>query len=186
MHTLLLFLGGLLLPALSAAQIGAPLPGTNATDLATKGLVTVVTVVPSFRTFIPSPTVVVHGGRTWTVAAAPATLTISEGCPCAVTTTRCLGPDCYYKGPDVLPDHKPVGSADIIVGTGTGSRPTATRVGGGPGGKAGEDGGGGGQQKGVGEAGEEMKAVSGAAAKAGEVVFGVVAAVVLGGVLMML
>lgn len=83
----LLTLASLLLPAaLSAAQVGAPLPGLNATDLPTLGLVTVVTVVPSFRTFIPSPTVVVHSGRTWTVAAAPATLTISEGCPCAVTT----------------------------------------------------------------------------------------------------
>lgn len=87
MPSLLLTLGSLLLPAaLSLAQVGAPLPGLNATDLPTAGLVTVVTLVPSFRSFIPSPTVVVHSGRTWTVATAPATLTISEGCPCAVTT----------------------------------------------------------------------------------------------------
>lgn len=88
----------------------------------------------------------------------------------------------------MLPDHKPVGSGDIILGTGTGAKQTAAarvgegRVGEGKGAKTGEEGGG---QKGVGAA-EEKKALSGAAAKAGEVVFGVVAAVVLGGVLMVL
>lgn len=88
-----------------------------------------------------------------------------------------------------MPDHKPVGSGDIILGTGTGARQTAAarvgegRVGEGKEAKTGEEGGG---QRGVGGAAEEKKTLSGAAAKAGEVVFGVVAAVVLGGVLMVL
>lgn len=93
----------------------------------------------------------------------------------------------------MLPDHQPLGSGGIIVGTGTGTGPKQTaaarvgegRVGEGKGAKTGDEGGG---QKGVGAgaAGDEKKALSGAAAKAGEVVFGVVAAVVLGGVLMVL
>ncbi|KAK0643590.1 hypothetical protein B0T16DRAFT_459718 [Cercophora newfieldiana] len=76
---------------------GAPLPGTNVTGLSTEGVVTVVTVVGRFLTFCAEPTVFRWGEKVYDVKG-PTTLTI-EDCPCTITTTRCLGPDCYYKGP---------------------------------------------------------------------------------------
>ncbi|KAK4450100.1 hypothetical protein QBC34DRAFT_350186 [Podospora aff. communis PSN243] len=76
---------------------GAPFPGINNTGLSTEGLVTVVTVVGRFLTYCAEPTVLKWGKNVYSVTA-PTTLTIDD-CPCTITTTRCLGPDCYYKGP---------------------------------------------------------------------------------------
>ncbi|KAK0627119.1 hypothetical protein B0T14DRAFT_127926 [Immersiella caudata] len=84
----------------SAQQLnatGAPLPGTNVTGLSTEGIVTVVTVVGRFLTYCAEPTVLKWGKNAYSVTA-PTTLTIDD-CPCTIATTRCLGPDCYYKEP---------------------------------------------------------------------------------------